>query len=87
MSDVIELLGQLVAVDSTNPTLEPGGAGEAAVAALLADRLGAGGLEVDVWEAVPGAGPTVSVPCTEEDVDRYCALVADLLDVVLPAAG
>jgi len=24
-----------------------------------------------VWEAIPGAGPTVSVPATEEDVDRY----------------
>ena len=40
-----------------------------------------------VWEAIPGAGPTVSVPCTLEDVDRYCALVGDLLDVVLPARG
>jgi glutamate-1-semialdehyde 2,1-aminomutase len=40
-----------------------------------------------VWEAIPGAGPTVSVPCTEEDVDRYCALVGDVLDVVLAAAG
>jgi glutamate-1-semialdehyde aminotransferase len=38
-----------------------------------------------VWEAIPGAGPTVAVPCTAEDVDRYCALVGDLLDVVLPA--
>ena len=40
-----------------------------------------------VWEAIPGAGPTVAVPCTAGDVDRYCALVGDLLDVVLPAAG
>ena len=24
-----------------------------------------------VWEALPGAGPTVSVPATEADVDRY----------------
>ena len=49
-----ELLAELVAADSTNPDLEPGGAGEAAVAAIMAARLAAAGLEVDVWEAAPG---------------------------------
>jgi glutamate-1-semialdehyde aminotransferase len=32
-----------------------------------------------VWEAIPGAGPTVSVPATEDDVDRYVSAFADLL--------
>jgi glutamate-1-semialdehyde 2,1-aminomutase len=36
-----------------------------------------------VWEAIPGAGPTAAVPCTAEDVDRYCALVSELLDEVV----
>jgi acetylornithine deacetylase len=49
-----ELLAELVAADSTNPTLVPGGAGEAGVAALLARRLQAAGLDVDVWDAAPG---------------------------------
>jgi acetylornithine deacetylase len=50
----VELLAELVAADSTNPTLVPGGAGEGAVAAILARRLAAAGLEVDVWDAAPG---------------------------------
>ena len=54
MSAVAELLAGLVAADSTNPSLVPGGAGEAAVAAILARRLEAAGLEVDVWDAAPG---------------------------------
>jgi glutamate-1-semialdehyde 2,1-aminomutase len=32
-----------------------------------------------VWEAIPGAGPTVAVPATEDDVDRYTSAFADLL--------
>jgi acetylornithine deacetylase len=49
-----ELLARLVSVDSTNPDLVPGGAGEAGVAALLADHMAALGLEVDAWDAAPG---------------------------------
>lgn len=45
---------QLIACDSTNPDLSPGGAGEAAVAALIAERLRAAGLEVSLDEVVPG---------------------------------
>ncbi len=48
------LLAELVAADSTNPDLEPGGAGEAAVAAIMAARMAAAGLEVDLWDAAPG---------------------------------
>jgi len=32
-----------------------------------------------VWEALPGAGPTVSVPATGADVDRYVNAYGDLL--------
>ena len=35
-----------------------------------------------VWEAIPGAGPTVSVPCAEQDVDRYVEIVGELLALV-----
>ncbi len=32
-----------------------------------------------VWEAIPGAGPTVPVPATEDDVDRYVGAFTGLL--------
>jgi glutamate-1-semialdehyde 2,1-aminomutase len=32
-----------------------------------------------VWEALPGAGPTVPVPATDADVDRYLQAYVDLL--------
>jgi glutamate-1-semialdehyde 2,1-aminomutase len=32
-----------------------------------------------VWEALPGAGPTVPVPATSEDVSRYLEAYGDLL--------
>ncbi len=32
-----------------------------------------------IWEALPGAGPTVPVPATREDVDRYVAAYGELL--------
>jgi acetylornithine deacetylase len=48
--DLIDLLCDLVAIDSTNPGLVPGAAGEEALVAFLARRLAAAGLEVDVWE-------------------------------------
>jgi glutamate-1-semialdehyde 2,1-aminomutase len=40
-----------------------------------------------VWEAIPGAGPTVSVPCTAEDVDHYCAVVDEFLGEAVPGGG
>jgi acetylornithine deacetylase len=50
----VDLLAELVAADSTNPGLVPGGAGEGAVAGILAARMRAAGLEVDMWDAAPG---------------------------------
>jgi hypothetical protein len=32
-----------------------------------------------IWEAIAGAGPTVPVPATEDDVDRYLEGYASLL--------
>jgi glutamate-1-semialdehyde 2,1-aminomutase len=40
-----------------------------------------------VWEAIPGAGPTVAVPGQQEDVDQYVAVVNELLDEVRASAG
>jgi glutamate-1-semialdehyde 2,1-aminomutase len=32
-----------------------------------------------VWEALPGAGPTVPVPATSQDVARYTQAYGELL--------
>ncbi|UGS35404.1 M20/M25/M40 family metallo-hydrolase [Capillimicrobium parvum] len=49
-----QLLSALVAIDSVNPDLVAGGAGEAEIAALVADWLRDAGLDVEVVEAAPG---------------------------------
>lgn len=50
----LRLLTRLIAVDSVNPSLVPGAAGEAAVAREIADACRAMGLRVEVQEAAPG---------------------------------
>ncbi len=50
---VTELLSQLVAIDSVNPDLVPGGAGEGAVAAFVAEWLANAGLQVDMHAVAP----------------------------------
>ena len=35
-----------------------------------------------VWEALPGAGPTMAVPASEADVDRYLDAYASFLRAV-----
>lgn len=58
--DLIHLIEQLVAIDSVNPSLVPGGAGESEIAAFVASWARNEGLEVDVLEATPGR-PSVVV--------------------------
>jgi acetylornithine deacetylase len=60
MSDVVELTSALVAIDSINPSLEAGAAGETEAAAFVADWARAAGLEVELVEATPGR-PSVVV--------------------------
>ena len=54
MTVLEQLLSDLVAIDSINPDLVPGAAGEAAIAAFIAGWLRAAGLEVHVEEVRPG---------------------------------
>jgi acetylornithine deacetylase/succinyl-diaminopimelate desuccinylase family protein len=56
-----DLLARLVAIDSVNPALVPGGAGEAEIAAFVAEWLAARGLDVTVDDAVPGRPSVVGV--------------------------
>ena len=61
MSDAIGLLRDLVAIDSVNPTLVPGAAGEQPIAQRVADELRRAGLEVSVQEAAPGRPNVIGV--------------------------
>jgi acetylornithine deacetylase len=54
VDDARALLADLVAIDSVNPSLVPGGAGEAAIARFVGGWLEARGLEVDIAEVEPG---------------------------------
>src|SRR5688572_21035501 len=55
------LLGDLVAIDSVNPSLVPGAAGELAIARRLAEEMRSLGLEVHVTEVAPGRPNVVGV--------------------------
>lgn len=50
----IDLLRQLIQIDSVNPTLVPGGAGEAEIASFVARILTEEGIETRLQEAAPG---------------------------------
>ena len=59
-SGTLELMSKLVAIDSVNPSLVPGGAGEAEIAAFVAAWASDAGLEAELLEATPGR-PSVVV--------------------------
>ena len=54
MDPALQLLKQLIAVDSVNPSLVPGAAGEAAIARTIAEAMSGIGLTVEVQQAAPG---------------------------------
>ena len=60
-TELADLTGQLVSIDSTNPDLVADGVGEAELAAFVADWLGAAGLEVDLYEVAPGRPNVVGI--------------------------
>ena len=61
MDPAIRLLRELVAIDSVNPVLVPGAAGEGAIAATIAAHLRRIGLDVEVHDAAPGRPNVVGV--------------------------
>jgi acetylornithine deacetylase len=58
---VFDLLRDLVAINSVNPTLVPGAPGERDVAAFIAESMRASGLEVSVETVTPGRPNVVGV--------------------------
>jgi acetylornithine deacetylase len=61
MNHLEQLLHDLVAIDSINPDLVPGAAGETAMATFIADWFRAAGLEVRVEEVRPGRPNVVGI--------------------------
>jgi acetylornithine deacetylase len=61
MSDVIGLLRELIAIDSVNPSLVPGGAGEAEIAQRIAAELRSLGADVATQEVAPGRVNVIGV--------------------------
>jgi acetylornithine deacetylase len=57
----IDLLRDLVAIDSVNPSLVPGAAGEAQIAAAIAVHLRRIGLEVHIEDVAPGRPNVIGV--------------------------
>jgi acetylornithine deacetylase len=61
MHEITTLLRQLVAIDSINPDLVPGGAGEQEIAHFVANWLDQAGVEVTLDESTPGRPSVVGV--------------------------
>lgn len=61
MSETTELLRQLVTIDSVNPDLVPGGAGEGNIARFVAQWFERAGLEIVIDEAAPGRPNVIGI--------------------------
>jgi acetylornithine deacetylase len=61
MDPAVRLLRELVAIDSVNPSLVPGAAGEGAIAEAIARQLRGIGLDVEIQEAAPGRPNVIGV--------------------------
>ncbi len=72
---VTELLSRLVEIDSVNPALVPGGAGEGAIAAFVAAWAEANGLDAELLEATPGR-PSVVVRARGRAAAGRCSSAA-----------
>lgn len=58
---LVDLLAELVRTESVNPSLDPAGAAEADIAALLADHARELGMEVQLVDAAPGRTSMIAV--------------------------
>lgn len=77
-----ELLTELVAIDSVNPGLVPGAAGEAAVVACLRERLGAAGFTTTVVPALGDPGRPSLVAASPGPADAPTVVLNGHLDTV-----
>lgn len=61
MNQLTQLLADLVAIDSVNPDLVPGAAGEAQIAQFVADWLTKAGIDVMIDEVAPGRPNVIGI--------------------------
>jgi acetylornithine deacetylase len=57
----IHLLRDLIAIDSVNPSLAPGGGGEKEIANAIAAKLRGGGLDVEIQDVAPGRANVIGI--------------------------
>ena len=76
----LSLLAELVAIDSVNPSLCAGGAGEAEIARIVAERMRRSGLTVEIAEDTPGR-PSV-VGTLDGAAPGRCLMLCGHLDTV-----
>ena len=77
MNELSELLSRLVAIDSVNPSLVPGGAGEGEIAAFVDGWARDAGLDSTVLEGTPGR-PSVVVAQPGAAAGGRCCCAAHL---------
>jgi acetylornithine deacetylase len=77
LMEALELISRLVAIDSVNPTLVPGGAGEGEIAAFVAGWARSSGLTADVLTGTPGR-PSALVRATGSGGGRTLLLCGHL---------
>ena len=85
MDSTIKLLADLVAIDSVNPSLVPGGAGEQKIARAIAAEMRAIGLEVEVTDVAPGRPNVVGV--LEGRAPGRSLMLCGHMDTVLLRSG
>ncbi len=87
--DVVELVRELIRLDSTNAGDRPETVGERAVAEYAQDRLREVGLDADLYTTTSGerAGVVVRIPGTDPDAARRALLLHGHLDVVAADAS
>lgn len=61
MTELGELVSQLVAIDSVNPDLQPGAGGEGEIAAFVAGWFQGHGIETEVQDAAPGRPNVIGI--------------------------
>jgi len=85
-NDIVDLISDLVAIESVNPSLVPGGAGEGKIAAFVTDWAGAAGLEATTHHTTDGR-PSVVVRAPGSGGGRALLLCAHLDTVSAEGAG
>ena len=61
MSELARLIGELVRIESVNPSLDPTGSGEGEIADFIADWMRGAGLEVVLQETAPGRPNVIGI--------------------------